>query len=132
MPRGAGHRVSGGAGLNCSALRSFISDAFEARHAELLAEDPPVGNANTAWLQHIHWHLAPFGTAGVVLANGSMSSNQSGEGEIRKAMVEADAEDDGEPFTDKMQRLSAQWREQQQEAARLDAAIEANLKTLGF
>jgi type I restriction enzyme M protein len=54
---------------------------------------PPVGNANYAWLQHIHWHLAPFGTAGVVLANGSMSSNQSGEGEIRKAMVEADAVD---------------------------------------
>ena len=222
---------------------------------------PPVGNANYAWLQHIHWHLAPFGTAGVVLANGSMSSNQSGEGEIRKAMVEADAvdcmvalpgqlfystqipaclwflarnkangqagqrklrdrtgevlfidarnmgqlvdrtrrelteddvhkiadtyhawraapgefiserrqhfpyedipgfcksaslddirkhghvltpgryvgaqvaEDDGEAFADKMQRLSAQWREQQQEAARLDAAIEANLNALGF
>ena len=54
---------------------------------------PPVGNANYAWLQHIHWHLAPFGTAGVVLANGSMSSNQSGEGEIRRAMVEADAVD---------------------------------------
>lgn len=214
---------------------------------------PPVGNANYAWLQHIHWHLAPFGTAGVVLANGSMSSNQSGEGDIRKAMVEADAvdcmvalpgqlfystqipaclwflardksngkrgketlrdrrgevlfidarnmgtlvdrtrrelsdadiqkiadtyhawrgekdagkyadipgfcksatldeirkhghvltpgryvgaeaaEDDGEAFTDKMQRLSAQWREQQQEAARLDAAIVANLEHLGF
>ncbi len=54
---------------------------------------PPVGNANYAWLQHILWHLAPYGTAGVVLANGSMSSNQSGEGDIRKAMVEADAVD---------------------------------------
>lgn len=54
---------------------------------------PPVGNANYAWLQHIHHHLAPNGTAGVVLANGSMSSSQSGEGEIRKAMVEADAID---------------------------------------
>ena len=54
---------------------------------------PPVGNANYAWLQHIFWHLAPHGTAGMVLANGSMSSNQSGEGEIRKAMVEADAVD---------------------------------------
>jgi type I restriction enzyme M protein len=54
---------------------------------------PPAGNANYAWLQHIHYHLAPYGTAGVVLANGSMSSNQSGEGEIRKAMVEADAVD---------------------------------------
>jgi type I restriction enzyme M protein len=54
---------------------------------------PPAGNANYAWLQHIYYHLAPYGTAGVVLANGSMSSNQSGEGEIRKAMVEADAVD---------------------------------------
>jgi len=54
---------------------------------------PPVGNANYAWLQHILWHLAPNGTAGVVLANGSMSSAQSGEDTIRKAMVEADVVD---------------------------------------
>jgi type I restriction enzyme M protein len=54
---------------------------------------PPAANANYAWLQHIHHHLAPSGTAGVVLANGSMSSGQSGEGEIRKAMVEADVID---------------------------------------
>jgi type I restriction enzyme M protein len=54
---------------------------------------PPTGNANYAWLQHIIHHLAPYGTAGVVLANGSMSSNQSGEGEIRKAMIEADVVD---------------------------------------
>ena len=54
---------------------------------------PPVGNANYAWLQHIYHHLAPGGTAGVVLANGSMSSNQSGEGDIRKDMLEADAVD---------------------------------------
>lgn len=54
---------------------------------------PPVGNANYAWLQHIIHHLAPNGTAGVVLANGSMSSSQSGEGDIRKAMVEADVVD---------------------------------------
>ncbi|MBI0444771.1 class I SAM-dependent DNA methyltransferase [Deinococcus sp. DB0503] len=210
---------------------------------------PPVGNANYAWLQHIHHHLAPNGTAGVVLANGSMSSQQSGEGEIRRAMVEADVvdcmvalpgqlfystqipaclwflarnknpgkglrdrrgqvlfidarqmgvlvdrtrreltdaeiqkiadtyhawrgeegageyadvpgfcksatleeirkhgyvltpgryvgaaqqEDDGEPFEEKMARLAAQWREQRAEAARLDAAIEANLKELGY
>lgn len=51
---------------------------------------PPPGNANYAWLQHILWHLSPQGQAGVVLANGSMSSQQSGEGDIRKAMVEAD------------------------------------------
>ncbi|MBD3805350.1 MAG: SAM-dependent methyltransferase, partial [Thioclava sp.] len=210
---------------------------------------PPVGNANYAWLQHIFHHLAPNGTAGVVLANGSMSSNQSGEGEIRKAMIEADAvdcmvalpsqlfysvqipvclwflarnknpgkglrdrrgqvlfidarklghmvdrthreltdediariantyhawrgeqdageyidvpgfcksatleevrkhghvltpgryvgaqaqEDDGEPFEEKMKRLVATLREQQAEAARLDAAIAANLKELGY
>jgi type I restriction enzyme M protein len=50
---------------------------------------PPVGNANFAWLQHIVHHLDPSsGVAGVVLANGSMSSQQSGEGEIRRAMVE--------------------------------------------
>ena len=47
----------------------------------------------TPGLQHILWHLAPNGTAGVVLANGSMSSAQSGEDEIRKAMVEADVVD---------------------------------------
>ena len=54
---------------------------------------PPAGNANYAWLQHILHHLAPTGTAGVVLANGSMSSAQSGEGDIRRAMVEGDVVD---------------------------------------
>jgi type I restriction enzyme M protein len=51
---------------------------------------PPVGNANYAWLQHMLWKLRPGGQAGVVLANGSMSSNQSGEGQIREAMVRGD------------------------------------------
>ena len=50
---------------------------------------PPKGNANFAWVQHIVHHLAPAGTAGFVLANGSMSSNQSGEGHIRKSLIEA-------------------------------------------
>ena len=54
---------------------------------------PPVGNANYAWLQHIVHHLAPHGFAGVVLANGSMSSQQSFEGDIRKAMIEANVVD---------------------------------------
>ena len=54
---------------------------------------PPVGNANYAWVQHFVHHLAPNGTAGFVLANGSMSSNTSGEGEIRKALIEADMVD---------------------------------------
>ena len=213
---------------------------------------PPVGNANFAWVQHFLYHLAPRGTAGFVLANGSMSSNQSNEGEIRKNLVEADLvdcmvalpgqlfhstqipaclwflsrgrhngqhrdrlgevlfidarklgyledrthrslseeditriadtyhawrsaeaatdyaddyadipgfcksasleevrkhghvltpgryvgaaaqEDDGEPFQEKMARLTAQWREQQAEAQRLDAAIAENLDKLGF
>jgi type I restriction enzyme M protein len=51
---------------------------------------PPQGNANYAWLQHILHHLKPTGRAGIVLANGSMSSSQNSEGQIRAAMVEAD------------------------------------------
>jgi len=54
---------------------------------------PPVGNANFAWIQHIIHHLAPSGVAGIVLANGSMSSNTSGEGEIRQRIIEADLVD---------------------------------------
>jgi len=67
---------------------------------ELLKEDkrwkygvPPASNANFAWVQHFIHHLAPTGLAGFVLANGSMSSNQSGEGEIRKNIIEADLVD---------------------------------------
>jgi len=67
---------------------------------ELLREDkrwkygvPPANNANFAWVQHFIHHLAPTGTAGFVLANGSMSSNQSGEGEVRKNIIEADLVD---------------------------------------
>ena len=54
---------------------------------------PPVSNANFAWVQHFIHHLSPMGLAGFVLANGSMSSNQSGEGEIRRRIVEADLVD---------------------------------------
>ena len=209
---------------------------------------PPAGNANYAWAQHFIHHLAPTGLAGFVLANGSMSSNQSGEGDIRKAIIETDlvdcmvampgqlfystqisvclwfitrtkkngrfrdrrgetlfidarklgtltdrvhreltdddiakiartyhawrgdtdatdytdvpgfckaaaleeiqkhghvltpgryvgaeaVEDDGEPFEEKMQRLATTLREQQAEATKLDAAIAANLKELGY
>ncbi|MCL6444981.1 MAG: SAM-dependent methyltransferase, partial [Alicyclobacillus sp.] len=64
---------------------------------DLLREDkrwkfgtPPASNANFAWVQHIIHHMAPTGSAGFVLANGSMSSNQAGEGEIRKNIIEAD------------------------------------------
>ena len=222
---------------------------------ELLKDDkrwkygvPPPGNANFAWVQHMIHHLAPTGLVGFVLANGSMSSNQSGEGEIRKNVLEADLvdcmvalpgqlfystpipaclwflardkkngrfrdrrgevlfidtrklgllvdrthreltdeditrvsgtyhawrgekdtgkyadvpgfcksatldeidkhgyvltpgryvgaevqEDDGEPFEEKMKRLTAALREQQKEAAKLDAAIRKNLEALGY
>ena len=52
--------------------------------------DPPAGNANYAWLQHMLHHLKPGGRAGIVLANGSMSSSQNNEGQIRAAMVDGD------------------------------------------
>ena len=54
---------------------------------------PPDGNANFAWIQHIIHHLAPSGRAGVVLANGSLSSQTGGEGDIRQRLVEADLVD---------------------------------------
>ncbi len=54
---------------------------------------PPRGSANFAWIEHMIHHLAPRGVAGFVMANGSMSSKSSGEGEIRKAIVEADLVD---------------------------------------
>src|SRR5206468_7088089 len=67
---------------------------------ELLQDDvrwkfgvPPRNNANFAWVQHFIHHLSPTGIAGFVLANGSMSSNTSNEGEIRKNMIEADLVD---------------------------------------
>ena len=67
---------------------------------ELLKDDkrwkygtPPTSNANFAWVQHFIHHLAPTGLAGFVLANGSMSTQTSGEGDIRKAIIEADLVD---------------------------------------
>lgn len=54
---------------------------------------PPTGNANFAWIQHFIHHLSPNGTAGFVLANGSMSSQSSGEGGIRKNIIQADLVD---------------------------------------
>ena len=210
---------------------------------------PPRGNANFAWVQHMVYHLSPKGVAGIVLANGSMSSNQTNEGEIRKELVEKElvdcmialpgqlfystqipaclwflardrrgggglrdrrgeilfidarklgtmvdrthrelgdndikritdtyhawrgqnasseyenvagfsksasleevkkhgyvltpgryvgvepTEDDGEPFEEKMARLTSQWREQAEQARRLDEEIEKNLASLGF
>jgi type I restriction enzyme M protein len=95
---------------------SFHSDRFPDLKADFILANPPFnvsdwrgdllrddkrwkfgppspGNANFAWVQHIVHHLSPGGAAGFVLANGSMSSNQSGEGEIRKNIIEADLVD---------------------------------------
>lgn len=73
-----------------------VSDWWDAK----LADDPrwkygtpPAGNANFAWVQHFIYHLSPKGTAGFVLANGALSSQQSGEGEIRKKLLKADLVD---------------------------------------
>ncbi len=73
-----------------------VSDWFNPK----LADDPrwkygtpPVGNANFAWVQHFIYHLSPRGTAGFVLANGSLSSKTSGEGDIRRKLVEEDLVD---------------------------------------
>ncbi len=67
---------------------------------DILTEDsrwkyglPPAGNANFAWMQHMLYHLAPNGVMATVLANGSLSSNTSGEGEIRKNILKADLVD---------------------------------------
>ena len=105
-----------GIGANIARGDSFHADAFPDLKAdyvlanppfndsdwrgELLRDDrrwvygtPPAGNANFAWVQHFISHLAPTGIAGFVLANGSMSTAQSGEGEIRRSIVEADLVD---------------------------------------
>ena len=73
-----------------------VSDWWNAK----LADDPrwkygtpPAGNANFAWVQHFIYHLSPRGTAGFVLANGSLSSKSGGEGDIRRKLVEADLVD---------------------------------------
>ena len=63
---------------------------------------PPVGNANYAWLQHMVYHLSQNGSAGIVLANGSLSSNTSNEGEIRKNLLEADLIDSIVALPDKL------------------------------
>jgi len=69
-------------------------------NGNLLREDlrwqfgtPPVGNANYAWLQHFYYKLSPSGTGAILMANGSMNSNTSGEGEIRRNMIEGNIVD---------------------------------------
>ena len=71
-----------------------MTDSFDIRNSAFgICPVPPKGNANFAWVQHFIHHLGPQGMAGFVLANGSMSSNQSGEGDIRRALIEADLVD---------------------------------------
>ena len=103
---------------------------------------PPVGNANFAWVQHFLYHLAPRGKGGIdPYADVPGFCKSASLEEIRKhghvltpgRYVGAEPqEDDGVPFAEKMAQLTAQWREQQAEARRLDAAIADNLKSLGF
>jgi len=105
-----------GSGIKWNTEGSFLNDAHKDLKAdyilanppfnvsdwsaELLQNDPrwqygkpPAGNANFAWLQHMIYHLSPHGVMACVLANGSLSSQSSGEGEIRKALVDADLVD---------------------------------------
>jgi type I restriction enzyme M protein len=106
--RGIGANIAGGDSFHADAFPDLKADYVLANppfndsdwRGELLRNDkrwvygtPPAGNANFAWVQHFISHLAPTGIAGFVLANGSMSTNQSGEGEIRKSIVEADLVD---------------------------------------
>lgn len=116
---------------------------------------PPTGNANFAWLPHFVFHLAPKGTAGVVLAKGALTSKTSGEGEIRKVMI-ADGkgfcasvplervaeldyvltpgryvglpdEEDDFNFAERFAALRAEFEAQLEEEARLNKAIAENL-----
>lgn len=108
-------------GIDGSAVKwnsegSFLKDAHPDLKADFILANPPFnqndwgqetmhddarwqygvpakGNANYAWIQHMIYHLSPTGTAGFVLSNGSLSSNTSGEGDIRKALIEADLVD---------------------------------------
>ena len=105
-----------GSGVKWNTEGSFLSDLHKDLKAdfilanppfnvsdwsgELLQNDPrwqygkpPTGNANFAWIQHMIYHLAPHGVMACVLANGSLSSQSSGEGDIRKALVDADLVD---------------------------------------
>lgn len=106
--RGIDERVEWGNSFHNDAHRDLKADFILANPpfndsdwgGERLVDDPrwkygvpPKGNANFAWVQHFISHLGPNGIAGFVLANGSMSSNTSGEGDIRKSIVEADIVD---------------------------------------
>ncbi|MDE0267641.1 MAG: N-6 DNA methylase [Acidimicrobiaceae bacterium] len=94
---------------------------------------PPVHNANVMWVQHMVHHLSPVGIAGFVLANGSMSSRASDEGDIRSQQVEADLVDYmvalPDKLFDKMTRLTATRRKQQAEATRLDTQHRSQPRT---
>lgn len=73
-----------------------------------IAGTPPQGNANFAWLQHMLYHLAPTGSMALLLANGSMSSNTNNEGEIRKKLIEWDAEKEIGDYVECMVALPGQ------------------------
>lgn len=84
---------------------------------------PPTGSANYAWIQHFLYHLNPNGQAGFVLAKGALTTKTSGEGEIRKELVEARFD-----FNERFGSLKTEFEEQLKEEAKLNALISKNLK----
>ncbi len=114
---------------------------------------PPKGNANFAWMQHMLYHLNPTnGVMATVLANGSLSSNTSGEGDIRKQLIQNDLVDcivalpkqlfyntgipeeidDGIPFEEKMKNLTDKLAEQMKKEKEMNGEIKKQLKKVGF
>jgi N-6 DNA Methylase/Domain of unknown function (DUF3387) len=96
---------------------------------------PPVGNANYGWLQHILSHLAPNGTAGVVLANGSMSSGQNGENDIREAMVTGDVVDCmiALPLVTSLKgSVTVDWMHRDAARARMRVLVKGILRKYGY
>ncbi|MBI2954540.1 MAG: SAM-dependent DNA methyltransferase [Chloroflexi bacterium] len=110
---------------------------------ELLEKDarwkygvPPAGNANYAWIQHFIYHISPKGTAGFVLAKGSLTSKTSGEGEIRKAIIEASLLDCIVNLPAKLflntQIPACLWFLSRRKEGRLDKVLFIDARNLGY
>jgi type I restriction enzyme M protein len=97
---------------------------------------PPTGNANYAWIQHFIYHLAPTGMAGFVLAKGSLTSKTSGEGDIRKAIIEAGLLDCIINLPAKLflntQIPACLWFLSRQKEGRLDKVLFIDARNLGY
>jgi type I restriction enzyme M protein len=97
---------------------------------------PPTGNANYAWIQHFIYHLSPDGTAGFVLAKGSLTSKTSGEGEIRKAIIEDGLLDCIVNLPPKLflntQIPACLWFVSRKKAGRLDRVLFIDARNMGY